>query len=696
MKRFPVAALAALCAALCAGTPPSRAQDAAPASPLPLKDVVLFSSGVGYFQREGRVAGGTAVDLSFRAEQINDILKSLVLIDPAGAVRPVSYALKDAATRRLFAVGQGLNSSVTLGALLRQFQGARLRLEMGGEAVEGRLVSVSLKAIPVKDAGVVQSEVVNVLTEGGLRAVVLDQITQVRLLDERLDRELRESLELLARGLDDQRQKVQLQFGGAQARQVKAGYLQETPVWKTSYRLVLEDGQKPFLQGWAIVENTTDEDWKDVRLSLVSGRPVSFIQDLYQPLYVPRPVVQAQVIGSPNPQTYGEVLEFGEREVAAAKAATPPPAPARGARPAAPGAAGGLGGAGFGADAELLARRRNAGMAADKLAESVASQAEGTERGALFEYAIKTPLTLPRGQAAMVPIVTAPIDGEAVSIFDPAADAKRVLGGFRLKNNTGLHLSGGPVTVFRDGTYGGDAQITNLQPAEDRLLSYTVDLELVADHQEPKFRQETLDVAAKAGVLWVTRKQLREHTYTFRNKSEKAKVVLIQQAEEEGFKLTTPEKPFERTPDHYRFRLDVPGAKTAELKVVEERPVREEIALINADLNFITAWAQNAQAPEKLRAALKQLIARRQTIVDLQAKRAALEAELKAIDQEQDRIRKNMAQLDRTNPLYQQYVKKLTDQESQIEGLRAQIAANRTAEEAAQRELRAFLEMLTS
>src|SRR5439155_26044825 len=130
------------------------------------------------------------------------------------------------------------------------------RLEQGGGAVEGRLVSVSIRAVPVKD-GAVQAEILNVLTQGGLRAVSLEGVTQVKLLDERLDRELRESLERQATGLDDQRKQVELRFAGAGAREVRAGYLQEAPVWKTSYRLVLgEKGPKgeneaPYLQGWA-------------------------------------------------------------------------------------------------------------------------------------------------------------------------------------------------------------------------------------------------------------------------------------------------------------------------------------------------------------------------------------------------------------------------------------------------------------
>jgi hypothetical protein len=762
-----------------------RAQE--PAQPLPLRDVVLFSSGVGYFQRAGRVNGDAALELSFRAEQVNDILKSLVLFDPGGTVRPVTYTTQDSVGRRLQGLGRHLNSGISLGQLLRQFQGAQVRLETGAEPIEGRIISVSAKQAPVQGA-VVTQDVVNVLTAGGLRTVVLDHLREVKLLDERLDRELRESLELLATGLDDQRRRVELRFAGNGAREVRAGYLQEMPVWKTTYRLVLDENQRPYLQGWAVVENTTDEDWTNVRLSLVSGRPVSFIQDLYQPLYVPRPVVQAQVIGSPYPQTYGETLARDEERQAQA----PRPAVGGGYGGFGGGLGGGLGGvAGYPLDNSLVLppeRKvhldlrgtplraaiqqlfRNSGeqyavdpnipdvpitlnirdvslpaalrlilrqaaaqipgltqtkdgdvfvirirpvlqtpppaaeepppdevrsgiLAAVDLAK-LAAQASGTERGDVFEYAIRQPVTLPKGKAAMVPIVSELIEGERVSIYDPSASAKHAVRGFRLKNSTGLHLAGGPITVFQAGVYAGDAQVSQLQPGEDRLISYAVDLDLVADHESPTFKQETVSVSAKGGVLHVTRKQRRENVYTFRNKTAAAKPVLVEQAVDPDFKLVEPAKALETTADEYRFRLEVPAQKTAELKVVTERPVEEKIALLNAHVDLITSWAQNAQASEKLRGALKQLIEHRRRLADLQAEQSTRQAELRAITEEQIRIRQNMAELDRMSDLYLRYVKKLTEQEARIETLRAELAALRERETAAQKEMREFLDRL--
>jgi hypothetical protein len=710
MRFRPICALAGLGLAL-AGALPSPAQEAG--QPLPLRQVILFNSGVGYFERSGKVDGNASVPLSFRAEQVNDLLKSLVLLDPQGSVRPVTYTARDPLPKQLPGAGLAVTQNVSLGSLLRQFQGARVRLELG-EPVEGRILSVSTRGVPTKE-GTLQQEILNLSTDTGLRAVPLDEVKRVRLLDERLDRQLRESLELLATRLDDQRRTVELHFDGNGARDVQAGYLLEAPIWKTSYRLVLDEGAKPYLQGWAIVENTTDEDWKEIRLSLVSGRPVSFIQDLYQPLYVPRPVVQAQVVGSPTPQTYTEALdEKRDADRVAQRQEEQRKVAALQLRPARAGASGPQGLPGPpgppGAPPASMARRMadmpingqdkdgrfGMEMSAATLAQSVAAQAEGAERGELFQYAIKQPVSLPRQQAAMVPIVAGAIDGQSISIYDANSDVRHALNGFRLTNTTGLNLAGGPVTVFQGGAYAGDAQITHLQPNEDRLLSYAVDLDLVVDREEPKFNQQTLSVNAKSGLLRIARKQQRVWAYRFRNKSEKPKTVLIQQDEEPEFKLVEPAKPAEKSPGEYRFELAVAPGKTESLKVVTEHTLTETVALIDADLNFLQSYAQNAELSEPLRVALKQLSARREKVAELQRKRAVLEAELKAIDTEQARIRQNMAQLDRGNDLYKQYVKKLTDQETRIEAIKAEMARLREAEADAQRELRAFTEGLSA
>ncbi|MDF2439570.1 MAG: hypothetical protein JWN98_554, partial [Abditibacteriota bacterium] len=383
-----------------------------PTATLPLRDVVLFSSGVGYFGRAGRINGAATIPLLFRTAQVNDILKSLVLFDAGGGVRPVTFATKDSLSRQLGQSGISVDGSSSLGQFLRRFQGARVSVQANGVTVEGRILSVSMRAVVDDKNRTTNVEIVNVLTADGMRAISLEDVSRVSLLDEKLNRELQSSLELQSTSFDNERRIVNLNFGGGGAREVRAGYLLETPVWKTSYRLVLDskNRDKPFLQGWGLIENTSDDDWNSVRLSLVSGRPISFVQDLYQPLYVPRPVVAPQIIGSPRPQLYGEAVEEGRSAPVIAGAPAPPPfdsaEPSRALRSRA-GGGGSFGGSGPGLTApESLAATdsQNALLVyGTDGSAAIAAQASGGARGELFEYAIKNPVTLPKNQAAMVP-----------------------------------------------------------------------------------------------------------------------------------------------------------------------------------------------------------------------------------------------------------------------------------------------------
>ena len=690
-----------------ASTSTASTSPRAQADALPLREVVLFSSGVGYFGRAGEVGGTEAatISLPFRAAQVNDVLKSLVIFDVAGGVRPVTFATKDAALRRQNQSGVAVNSDASLGQLLRQFQGAQVRLETRDGAVEGRILSVQTKAATDQQDRTVQFEILNVLSARGLRAIPLDSVTQVALLDTNLNRQLQENLDTSASQNDDSKREVQLHFAPGNRRNVRAGYLLETPVWKTSYRLVLDraNASPPFLQAWGLVENTTDDDWRDVRLSLVSGRPISFIQDLYQPLYIPRPVVEPQLVGSPTPQLYGEAVN-----------APPPPADAPTAAPSSPASASAatprrsnrasLGLDGFGGRresnsnsfaADIAAESENRTLRAD-LAQSLAqtaAQAQGGERGELFEYSISQPVTLAKNQAAMVPIVSQPIGGERVSIFNPAA-SPLVLSGFRLKNNTKLRLAGGPLTVFQEGVYAGDAQIGTLGPGDERLISYAVDGELVPAVTGSE-RSQTTNIVARAGVLTITRRLSRLVTYTFRNKGEVAKKVLVQQPIEAGYSLAEPKGAVEKTSDEYRFVVEVPANKSVEFKVTTQRPLGQKIALLNIELDALISYAREGTASAALQKALQELVARRRAINALAGRRAGLEAELEAINAEQSRIRQNMAQLNRESALYKQYVAKLTAQEKQVEEARASIRNLRAQEDAAQNELRTTVDNLT-
>lgn len=294
---------------------PATENDAAEKeSKLPLAKVVLFNSGVSFFEHRGEVDGNAHVELKFNIEDVNDLLKSMVLQDSGGGkISTVNYASKDPVTKALQSFAIDLTANPTLGDLLEQIRGEKIQVE-APTPITGTILGVEKRKVPAGKEQVVEQSYLNLVTDEGLTSVALDSIGRIKLLDEKLNSELQQALAILATAHATDKKSVTLNFLGNGRRPVRVGYIQESPVWKTSYRLVLDEKEKPFLQGWAIVENTTEQDWDDVNLTLISGRPISFLMDLYQPLYVQRPVVQPELFGSIVPPTYDQDLAAREGE----------------------------------------------------------------------------------------------------------------------------------------------------------------------------------------------------------------------------------------------------------------------------------------------------------------------------------------------------------------------------------------------
>ena len=672
---------------------------------LPLEKVVLFTSGVGFFQHGGKVDGDAQVEMAFKSEQINDLLKSMVLEDrDGGTVAAVSYASRDPITKTLGTFAVNLTDNPSIGQILGRLRGARIEVEAAPPA-SGTIVGVEKRTVPVGDDQTVEKEFVTILTKEGLRTLALDTITRLKLLDERLQGELEKALAVLALGTDNDRKSVTLDFAGKGARRVRVGYVQEAPVWKTSYRVVLgaEDGkaaekdkdkkqEKALLQGWAIVENTTDQDWKDVRMSLVSGRPISFRMDLYQPLYVPRPEVRQELYASLLPQQYGQDLAKRDREFAAAGERQGRIQLARQEK-----AASGLRGAAAAyapAESSVVGDEKALSLDMAANAGSIQSVAQGAALGELFRYEIDKPVSIARQRSAMLPIVSEQIEAEKVSIYDDRVLAKHPLAGLRLVNLTKLNLMQGPVTVYDGGVYAGDARVEDLVPGSERLVSYAVDLDVeVAPRTEPR-PEEIVSVKLAKGTLVVTRKLARRKIFEIKNSGADAVKLLVEHPREEPWKLVAPEKPAETTRDRYRFAVTAEPGKPVTLEVAEEQQTLQQLALVNTDDSTILFFTNAKQTSPAVKEALTAVIERKREIERFVQERAKREQEVNVVGQEQERIRQNMAQLERTSDLYTRYVQKFAVQEDRVETLRKEVADLQTKELEARRALDDYLQQL--
>ena len=296
----PAAGLCAIAVFFMAKPRPSTAEPERPsaASPaLPINKVILFSSGVGYFERKAEIEGNSRVDLTFQVRDINDLIKSMVLFDEKGIVSAVSYDSLDPVERTLKSFAVNLTGNPTFAAILTQLRGEKVEVVLQQTAnnqpgtLSGSIMGIEPQKQPSKD-GAVEVEVLNLWCAEGVRSVRLNEVQRLRFTNPVIENEFRRALETLSLAHDTQKKAVSLHFSGEGKRKVQVGYVTESPIWKTSYRLILDKKEKPYLQGWAVVENPTDEDWQAVEMALVSGRPISFRMDLYNPLFIAPPAVE--------------------------------------------------------------------------------------------------------------------------------------------------------------------------------------------------------------------------------------------------------------------------------------------------------------------------------------------------------------------------------------------------------------------
>jgi hypothetical protein len=666
------------------------------AAKLPVKRVVLFSSGVGYFQHQGQVTGNASVDLKFPVEDINDLLKSMVLEDLGGGqISTISYGSRDPVTKTLKTFAIDLTTDPTLGQLLSQVRGEQVELSAPTQ-IRGTIVGVEtqkqIKTTPGGGEQVIEAELLNLLTEDGLRRIPLDSVGRIKFVNAELDAEFRQALTVLATAHATDKKTVTLNFLGQGERSVRVGYIQESPVWKTSYRLVLDKQEKPFLQGWAIVENTSDADWQDVSLSLVSGRPISFVMDLYSPLYAARPLERMEMYASLRPQSYSQDLSEHDRQFAGAaerRAGEASLALADQMQQAGQGGRGGRRGRGGGAAAgaeeqrQLLSRSpaesvdffstELGAQASFDIRQAVQAAAQGGDVGELFKYDIKNPVTLARQRSAMLPIINEPVDGEKLSIYNQNVHAKHPLNGVKLKNSSQLHLMQGPMTVFDGGVYAGDSKIPDLPPGSDRLLSYALDLDVEVAPTQDNRPQRMMSAKIVKGTLQATYKMERSQKYVIKNSGRETKTVLIEYPVDTNWNLLAPKEPTEKTRDMYRFAVKAEPSKPAELAIEQDRTIQQSVAITNLNDDGIRVYLTERAVSDSVKEALREVIRRKAELAALLQRREQINREITTIGQEQDRIRQNMQTIDRTTDLYIRYVKKFTEQEDQIERFRTQV-----------------------
>jgi hypothetical protein len=668
---------------------------------LPVKEVVLFSSGVGYFEHAGKVTGNGSTVLRFKTDQINDILKSLLLEDlDGGHVGTVTYPSQAPLEKTLKSFEVDITSNPPLPELLNQLRGARLSVVTSNGPAEGTILGVEKKQKPVGEKTAVDDYVLNLRTGRRIRPVHLDDVQSIEMEDAKLNAEMDAALAAVAQARDMDKKPVEIHFNGQGERRVRLGYVVETPIWKTSYRLVLEKKNaaangKPQphgakLQGWAIVENQTDNDWSDVQLSLVSGRPISFIEDLYHSLYIPRPFVQPQLYASLMPQTYQNGITKEDMDRLRQQAAENNANQQQMGQNRA-----GAGGSSGGVSNQLFAGGATTQPPASiDPTLSVVSAASASGLGELFQYTVGN-VTIGRQQSAMIPIVTDDLDATKVSIYNQNVLADHPLNGVRFKNTTGKHLLQGPVTVIEAGSYAGDAQIDDVPPGQQRLLSYGIDLKVLVERTDEPGTNTVQSAKLNKGVLELSWKDVTQAEYLIKNRGETDKTIVVEYPREEGWKLDEPAAADETTPSLYRFDRAVAAGKLIKMPIRIETTRDERVELLPLDAGKLELYLKLDHVPDKVRDALADVIAAKQAMAATARQVEEKAKQIADVTAEQSRIRENMKAVAASTDYYNRLVKKLDDQETQIEGWQKELDALRAKAESQRKDLETKVGQLT-
>jgi hypothetical protein len=658
---FPVLALL-LCGAAATQTP----------NALKVQRIVLYKHGIGFFERQGVVQGDADVALTFSTAQMKDVLKSLFVVDlDGGQIATVHYDSKDPIQKQLEDILFRVPDASALTQFLAQLRGARVSVHVGGQATEGQVLGIEPITTRVEQGTITRHRLVLMTGAGEIRTVELQEASQVDILDEVVRRDLGRLMDIYAKARYADRKTVSVRATGQGERRVRAGYILETPIWKTSYRLLLEPGQPPRLQGWAIVENRTDEDWQEVELSFVAGSPISFVLDLYTSYYPKRPVLDL-----------GVAAATGADDFERAKTAAPAPPAARARR-------------GLVAEKAEAEPAADAGTLGELLEQSTAPLTEGVAIGDLFSYRAKGPVTIKQGQAALVPILFERLEQAAKTLHYDQAVSPHPAHAVRLVNSTQLTLEKGPVTVFEGSACLGEGLLQRtLKPGMNDMLRYAFE---PAVEIEPRGEQRASPVirgTVANGLLTLTYTQVHERIYKIRNKSGRDHSLYLDVQKLGGdFRLVEPAKAFEELPNVWRFQLELAKDGETQFTVREEMPVTSQISIVEQDPSTIRFHLQQKYLDDAARNLLGQIVA-------LLDQRASVERQLQqnAADRQQElgdqeNLRQNIQALrDVSAPeqrkLRDEYLNRLTESMKRVDALDARTRELRTERERVEQEIR--------
>jgi len=645
-------------------------------SPLELERVVLYRNGIGYFERHGEVDGDT-LRVRVRRDQVDDLLKSLTVIDENGRALSVSMPLdpESWASAALSTLAPGRGS---LAQVLDGLRGTHVTLHTSVGRIRGRVVMVERSVNepdPSRrggDEGDVDSRdwKVTLLAGDRMKVVRLSKVQDITLTDGDLAMQLHRRLDASAGEGMFQQVEVAIRLAGGNKHNVNVSYVVAAPMWKPTYRVVLPEAGNgsALLQGWAVVDNTSGEDWSSVKLALTSGEPIAFRYDLHTPRTVGRADLTESSVRRQVRVAVGETTwsddEEGEEEAAdepmAARlgaAMEPEPEPEmdrrRRSKSAAPKAkpAKRPGGGGYRGDAFAEAKDKSGdgGVALDALMRSTQASARAKQVSGQTRFELQDNVTVPNGSSTMVAILNHTVEAEQTFLYRPGgagvgyeSNPYRVV---RFKNTTGFVLEPGPISIYAGGSFVGEGLSESVGAATSATIPFSVEPSILVDSTMRHHGGEMQILRIVRGVLEVENFSRTETTWTVRGRDKAGYKVLVRQNKAGGnYTLKDAPKGTEILPNAYLIPVSVnKGSLEGTLKVVEETPSRTTITIWDGRaIGLLDKLMVHGSVTAEMRSKLQPIVDLRRAIGKIDTQIDGLQEQKVETDQRLNETRRNL------------------------------------------------------
>ncbi|WP_349957969.1 DUF4139 domain-containing protein [Rhizobium sp. ZPR3] len=612
-----------------------------------IRSITLSSGGLAQVSRSADISSDGVIRIEVPLDQVDDILKSLVVNGSAGSVAGMSLAGPRPLQETFKGLPFSLEALSSVPSLLTSLQGGKVAVTSGGKTVEGNILGIETRKVDEKTT-------VPLLTvidkDGAVETLALGEDASVRLDDPDMRAKLARAAAAIARGKNDRTRAIDIKVNGVKnSGDIGLTYVVPSPIWKTAYKVVIEGNDKARLQAWTVLENASGEDWKGIKLTLTSAEPVTLKQGLHQLYWRERQEVPVNTASNnvPDPDS-GDLSNRQRLPANVEERAAPAPAKAM------------MGGV----------SRKAAGTADELERPAAPMQVAAADPATAAESDISATFELPgaydlaNGDTLSVPIMDADVEAGMVDMYRAGSAYRNPIAAVMLKNTTGVSMPAGILTLYDSKTgYIGDSQLSALPKDDTRLASFATDRKVsISEQQTPT--EEIASLKVSDGVMNAVVRYRQTTTYTVSGALDGERTVIVEHPIRDGWSFSSAES-FGKTATHQRLKVVVPAGTEKTLTAIDEQLQSNSYALVDTDPDMLLGWSASTQD--------KALTDKLANLADARKRQAAVQNDLESLDGEiekttgeQERIRQNLGAVPDNSDLKKRYLKALSDSEDQI------------------------------